>query len=263
MKLKQKALTASLAAVFAFGSALTHAVEFADPKGDDNGPGNYTYPTDSVYLPGSFDMTKLKVTKKGDDVEFAVDVASNLEDKWGMGVGFAVQMIYVFVKTGAGGHADVPVGLNVQFAKDSEWNKAVILSPQKKARVQGEIATKAAALANDLIVADNTKGNARTISGRVPASALGGDGNIDAWSYQVIMQSNEGFPDADSLLARKVNEYEGQHRWGGGHDGSCDPHVMDVLGGSGAGESQKEQLAYECGPNGESVKKATLRMFKK
>lgn len=261
MKNRNLPLSLAVASVFALGAMSAQAVEFTDPKGDDNGPGNYTYPTDGVYKAGSFDLTKLTVTKNGDQVDFAVDVNSSLEDPWGMGVGFAVQMVIVFIKNKDGGHTDVPVGLNVQFAKGHEWNKAVILSPQKKGRVLGEISTKAANFAKDLLVPNTIKGNNRTIKASIPLSDLGGDGNVDAWGYQVIMQSNEGFPDTDSLLARKVNEYEGQHRWGGGHDGNCDPHVLDVL--ESATVTQKAQLSYECGPNGEPVKKATLQMFKK
>jgi hypothetical protein len=52
-----------------------------------------------------------------------------------------------------------------------------------------------------------------------------------------------------------VNEYEGQHRFGGGNDGDCDPHTMDILG-----DDQKAQLAYECNPDGTSKKMATLHM---
>ena len=257
----KSAITLALASALALGMSAVKAVEFDDPKGDDKGPGNYTYPTDAVYKSGSFDLTKLKVTKKGDQAEFAVDVNSALEDPWGMGVGFAVQMVFVFVKNKEGGYADVPPGLNVKFDKGSEWNKVVILSPQKKGRVMGEASTKAAKFGADILVPNSTRGNSRTIKGSIPLAELGGDGNVDGWGYQVLMQSNEGFPDPDSLLARKVNEYEGQHRWGGGNDGNCDPHVMDVLDGPGA--TQKDMLAYECGPNGESVKMATLKMIKK
>ena len=85
-----------------------------------------------------------------------------------------------------------------------------------------------------------------------------GAGDPNTWGYQVIMQSNEGFPPETDLLTRKVNEYEGQHRFGGGNDGDCDPHVMDILG-----EDQKEQLAYECNPDGTSKKMATLHMVRK
>jgi carbohydrate-binding DOMON domain-containing protein len=244
-----------------FVSTSTQAVTFDDPKGDDKGPGNYVYPTDSVYKAGSFDLTKLSVKKKGDQADFAVDVNSSLEDPWGMGNGFSVQMIFIFIKNKDGGHTEGLPGLNVQFAPGSEWNKVVILSPQKKARVMGEAETKAAKLVADIVVPNTTRGSSRTIKGSVPLSELGGDGNVDGWSYQVIMQSNEGFPAATDLLTRKVNEYEGQHRWGGGNDGDCDPHVTDVL--EAADAKQADMLAYTCGANGESVKPATLKMIRK
>ena len=209
--MKLKLSTICLATLFALGSAAANAVEFTDAKGDDNGPGNYVYPTDGVYKSGSFDMTRFAATKSGDQVEFAVDVNSSLEDPWGMGVGFAVQMIYVFINTGKGAHLATLPGLNVDFTAGNGWDKVVVLSPQKKGRVLGE--------------------------------------------------ANEGFPAETDLLSRKVNEYEGQHRFGGGNDGDCDPHVMDLLEGSGA--TQKDMLASTCGPTGESVKKATLKMIKK
>ena len=255
------ALAIFLAFLLALGTSAVHAVTFDDPKGDDKGPGNYIYPTDSVYKPGSFDISRVTITKKGDQAEFAVDVNSSLEDPWGMGVGFSVQMVFIFVKNAPGGHADGLPGLNVKFAQGSEWNKVVILSPQKKARVVGEAQTKAPKFVADIVVPNTTRGNNRTIKGTVPLSELGGDGNVDAWAYQVVMQSNEGFPAAGDLLTRKVNEYEGQHRYGGGNDGDCDPHAMDVL--ESADAKQAEMLSYSCGPNGESVKPATLKMIKK
>jgi carbohydrate-binding DOMON domain-containing protein len=270
----KRTLTSTLAALaitsLAAGPALAKSVVFNDPIGDDNGPGGYTYPTDAVYLPGSFDLTELKVEEKGSDLEFSVSVNSRLADPWGMGVGFAVQMVFIFIDTEAeGGYTDSLPGLNVQFAADSAWNKVVVLSPQQQSRVIAEARVKVAEklAAGDLVVPRRTTGRGKTISARVKKSELG-DGDISSWGYQVVMQSNEGFPDRADFLTRKVNEYEGQHRFGGGDDGDCDPHVMDILAGAGAGAAeevalQHEMLSYECGPDGESVSKATLRMIRK
>ena len=69
------------------------------------------------------------------------------------------------------------------------------------------------------------------------------------------MQSNEGFPTEGDLLTRKVNEFEGQHRFGGGTDYDCDPHAMDILGDHG-------MLAYECEADGTATKMAELTMVK-
>ena len=170
-----------------------------------------------------------------------------------MGVGFATQMVFVFIDTGDGGHTEGLPGLNVTFAESDAWNKVVILSPQTKARVQQEVEAKVdAKLAGDVIVPSRTTGRGRSIVGALKAEDLG-EGDPSKWGYQVVMQSNEGFPDEASLLARKVNEFEGQHRFGGGTDYDCDPHAMDILGDHG-------QLKYECEDDGTSKAMAVLKM---
>ncbi|MCP4200732.1 MAG: hypothetical protein GY769_02205, partial [bacterium] len=83
-----------------------------------------------------------------------------------------------------------------------------------------------------------------------------GEGDPTTWGYQVVMQSNEGFPADMDLLTRKVNEYEGQHRFGGGTDYDCDPHAMDILG-------DHSQLEYECEADGTAKTMAVLKMVRK
>jgi carbohydrate-binding DOMON domain-containing protein len=262
----RRAAVILLGGVFASAAALAADVTFNDPIGDDNGPGTYTYPTDAVYTPGSFDLVKFEVTD-GSNVGLNVTVNDALRDPWGMGVGFAVQMVFIFIDNKPGGHTEGLPGLNIRFAPDSAWDKVVILSPQPASRVQSEIRSKAADLAADIVVPRRTTGAGRTLSAKVKKSELG-EGDPATWGYQVVMQSNEGFPDKADLLTRKVNEYEGQHRFGGGNDADCDPHVMDVLAGKGEGaesekQAQYDMLAYTCGPEGQAEKLATLTMVRK
>ena len=252
------------------GSAAAQEVTFKDPVGDDKGPGTYVYPTDTVYKTGSFDITGLKVAVKGGQVEFEVGVNTLLEDPWRMGTGFSVQMIFIFIdldgKQGSGITEGLP-GLNVRFGLDDQWERCVILSPQSASRVRSEVDGKAGAMKAAVLVPNKVKGTSRTISGSVPLADLGG-GDPSTWGFQVVMQSNEGFPAATDLLTRKVNEFEGQHRFGGGNDGECDPHVMDVLAGKGRGDpsevqAQSQMLAYECNADGTAKKLATLSMVRK
>ena len=238
------------------GAALAQSVSFKDPVGDDNGPGNYTYPTDGVYKRGSFDMTGFDVKVSGKKVDLAITFNTTLEDPWRMGVGFSVQEVFVFIKTGAeGGFKDSPPGLNLAFQDGNEWNKVVIISPQPPGKVRSEIDAKmSAAEKSAAVVPSRVKGAGRTLTATVDLDQLGG-GDPSQWGYQVAIQSNEGFPDKADLLTRKVNEYEGQHRFGGGTDSDCDPHVMDILAGNGAGtpdeaELQHQWLKYECNPDG-------------
>ena len=84
-----------------------------------------------------------------------------------------------------------------------------------------------------------TRAQGKTLIAVVDRKQLGGMPQ-PTWGYQVLMQSNEGFPAKTDLLTRKVNEFEGQHRFGGGSDYDNDPHVMDILVPAG-GDPVKKQ----------------------
>ncbi|MEM9764928.1 MAG: glucodextranase DOMON-like domain-containing protein, partial [Pseudomonadota bacterium] len=207
----------TLAVLLLTASAAAAQITFTDPTGDDNGPGEYVYPTDAVYTRGSFDITELSVDAKGKNVDFNVSVNSNLENPWGMDNGFSVQMVWIFIDTDGkegSGFTTAPPGVNVQFAPASAWDKLVILSPQASARVKEEVGSKAEAMADAIIVPRRVTGSGRTISGKVKVKDIG-EGDPATWGYQVVMQSNEGFPAENDLLTRRVNEFEGQHRFGG------------------------------------------------
>jgi carbohydrate-binding DOMON domain-containing protein len=267
MKTSRFAVLTLAASLLAAPALAGNKVSFKDPTGDDNGPGKYTYPTDSVYKRGSFDLTDFEFEKKGNKGEITIGLNTKLEDPWKMGGGFSVQMVFVFIDTdrkpGSGNTQGLP-GLNVQFAPDSAWEKAIVLSPQASSRVKSEVGNKAGSLKGAIIVPTRVKGSGRKISATIDLDGLEGDPTD--WGFQVLVQSNEGFPSGSDILTRKVNEYEGQHRFGGGNDGECDPHVIDLLAGEAKGEAsevkaQHEMLgSFECGEEGETKKLATLTM---
>jgi hypothetical protein len=218
---------------------------FTDPAGDDKGPGNYTYPTDAVYKPGSFDITEFQVVPAGDSVEFRVSVKSRIEDPWDSpawgGNGFSVQLVFIHIDTdhkkGSGVRDSLP-GVHVRFNEDEAWDRAVIISPQGATRVNSEIESKCPQWKDRIIVPRITRASGRTLTAVVDTAALGGPPK-NTWGYQVLMQSNEGFPGKTDLLTRRVNEFEGQHRFGGGTDYDNAPFVMDII----------------VPPNGDPVKK--------
>ncbi|MCX7944700.1 MAG: hypothetical protein N2746_09365 [Deltaproteobacteria bacterium] len=237
-------------------------VLFDDPIGDDKGPGSYIYPTDSVYKKGSFDISRLEVREKGEDVEFKLTVNAKIEDPWNSkswpqpGNGFSIQMAFVFIdmdhKEGSGEEEGLP-GLNIKFEKESFYEKCIVLSPQSRARINDEIKLKAEKFKERIVVPKRTFVQGRSIIAIVPKKDLGGFST--KWGFQVIMQSNEGYPDKKDFLTRKVNEYEGPHRFGGGSDYDCDPHVIDIIvapakGGKEEIEKQYEILkGFKCDPD--------------
>jgi carbohydrate-binding DOMON domain-containing protein len=211
------------------------AIQLSDPTGDDNGPGTYTYPTDPVYTPGSFDLTGVVVKPGASETEIDVTVNARIEDAWDSkawgGNGFSTQMAFVFLDTdhqpGSGVTEGLP-GLNIRFKPEEAWDRVVIISPQGPTRVNSEIDQKAPQWKDRIIVPRITRASGRTLTAVVETAALGGRPSAK-WGYQVAMQSNEGFPAKTDLLTRKVNEFEGQHRFGGGSDYDNDPQVMDIL----------------------------------
>jgi len=220
--------------------------KYPDPIGDDKGPGTYTYPTDAVYKPGAFDITEFEVVPGASQTEFRVTVRTRIEDPWDSpawgGNGFSVQMAFIHIDTdhkkGSGVQDGLP-GTNVRFAEDEAWDRVVIISPQGATRVNSEIGLKAAQWKDRIIVPKVTRASGKTLIAVVENAKLGGAPQT-SWGYQVLMQSNEGFPAKTDLLTRKVNEFEGQHRFGGGSDYDNDPHVIDIIVPPG-GDAAKKQ----------------------
>jgi hypothetical protein len=115
----------------------------------------------------------------------------------------------------------------------------VIVSPQPAAKVTSEVELKAAAMKNRVVMPKSTSVSENTLIAVVDTAQLGGKPG-KGWGYQVLMQSNEGFPDKTDVLTRKINEAEGQHRFGGGTDYDVDPHVLDILAPPGGDAAQKQ-----------------------
>jgi carbohydrate-binding DOMON domain-containing protein len=234
--------------------ALAGSVVLKDPAGDDNGPGDYVYPTASEYKKGSFDFTKVEIKDKGDKLQIKLHVKAKVEDPWKSrdwptrGNGFSLQMAFLFVDTdhkpGSGHKSGLP-GLNVRFQEDARWEKVVVISPQGNTRLKSEINTKAREFKDAIVLPAKVKVSGKKIIATVRKKDLGEP--AAGWGYQLVMQSNEGYPDSGDLLTRKVNEVRGEHRFGGGRDDDCDPHVIDILvppakGDKGEVSSQHEIL---------------------
>ncbi|MBI4821040.1 MAG: hypothetical protein HY791_32570 [Deltaproteobacteria bacterium] len=257
----------ALAALFATSSALAEPLEFKDPKGDDNGGGKISYPTGKPYTPAAFDMLGLTIREDGDDVVLEVELAEPVTDPfnsgdWG-GNGFSLQLVHVYLdidgKKRSGEKKTVP-GAWVQFAGDSYWDKVVLISPHPSSKLVGEIDAKASFLKKRIVIPSRTEARGKKLVARVKASELGGKPS-KAWGVQALMLSAEGFPAAEDILARRVNELAGEHRFGGGCDGLGDPQVVDLLAGKAEGkadeaDAQHVMLAkFECNAD---VKKAKL-----
>ena len=62
------------------GAASAYDVTLTDPVGDDYGPGEYVYPYDPAFTPGSFDITRFRAYDQGSNVRFEIEIDGDLED---------------------------------------------------------------------------------------------------------------------------------------------------------------------------------------
>ena len=210
-----------------------------DPVGDDHGPGSYTYPTDGVFVPGVFDLTRLLVGSDEESVIFRLTLDGPINNHWGSPNGLSAQTLDIYVDVNGAGSGDRVLlpGRNAALTPDFAWDFAIwvegwtpgIFRPSP----EGPVAVDA-----DLEVVTNPGQRRVTIS--VPRAVLPGD--PASWSIAVVMLGQEGFPAAGVWRVRDVNPLAEQWRFGGGPSDANHTRILDVLWPEGSDPTQEELL---------------------
>lgn len=246
---------------------------FLDPVGDDNGAGTLRYPTSKEYVAGAFDLKSLKIADEGDEVVITVEFAKEITDPWVSkdwgGNGFSLQFVHVYFdldgKRRQGERRALP-GAWVEFEPDSYFEKVVLISPQPNTKISGEVAAKANWLKRRIVLPNRVEVRRQSLVAYVPKNALGTPSH--KWGVQAFVLSNEGFAAKEDLLARKVNENEGEHRFGGGCDGFGDAHVVDLLTGTAKAEPSEVKLqhamlsAFKCAETAQTAQLAKVAVVR-
>ena len=242
----------TLAASLLAGPALADGkVSFKDPAGDDNGPGTYTYPTDAVYKRGSFDMTGSRRDEGQQDRLQRRPSTPPWRTPGGWATGSPRRWSSSSSTPTARRAAASRTALRASTSHSPRTTPGTSSSSSRRRRPRGgrRWRPRRRRARADIVIPEPRQGR-RPDDHRLGGPDQLGGGDPSQWGYQVVVQSNEGFPAGKDLLTRKVNEYEGQHRFGGGTDSDCDPHVIDILAGNGTGDAeeqaQHEMLKYEC-----------------
>jgi glucan 1,4-alpha-glucosidase len=214
--------------------------ETADPVGDDNGPGNYAYPTSSNFKPGAYDLEAFQVFDAGDRIVFRVRTR-DLTPTFGSPLGAQLVDVYVHVPgaSATSTAASFP-GRNYAIAASGAWSRLI--------EVQGfgerYVDANGTAL-GDVIIGGNRV--LRYITFSVTKASLGTPG--PGWGFAVVLAGQDGFsPDQARGFAATPQEFA----FGVCATASSDPHctaapgsvpkAMDVL--VPAGTSQADELDY-------------------
>jgi len=203
---------------------------FADPVGDDHGPGTYVYPFDDVFTAGSFDLEGFTVGLTGTDVVFTFDVVAPIRNPWSSASGLSIQTFDIYADTdpGAGTGAQMMLdGRNAALDDGDGWDFALTVEGWESAvfNASADGAAVESAPTFDMIVVPD-RGQ---VTVRVPRELLPA-GDPSTWGWAVALLSQEGFPSGGVRRVRDVLANPEQWRLGGAPGGSIThTRIMDLL----------------------------------
>jgi carbohydrate-binding DOMON domain-containing protein len=214
---------------------------FADPAGDDTGPGTYTYPTDAVFDKGAYDLSSFAIARDDEDLVFTLQLNGPINNPWNSGIGLSVQTfdIYIDKDPGAGTgrrlllegrNAALPAGDGWDYAIWVEgWNQQVLKPDADGAPVEAD---------GQVRVLTDPAGR---VTIRVPLAALG-EGDPAEWGYAVAVLSQEGFPSPGVRRVRDIEPRASQWRGGGAPADTNHTRIFDALVPEGASPTQQAGL---------------------
>jgi carbohydrate-binding DOMON domain-containing protein len=210
-------------------SDVATAFEATDPEGDDHGPGGYTYPTDPLFTPGSYDLTGFTVGESGDDLVFTFDVLAPVLNPWDSPNGLSIQTFDVYVDTDpetTNGARRFLSGRNASWTSGSGWDRALTIEGWFPALFVAEpdgSVTETEPTFKVLVLPDKGR-----VTARIPKSLFGG-GDPAKWSYAVAVMSQEQLPSSGVRRIRDVEATAEQWRIGGGDESINATRIIDLL----------------------------------
>ncbi len=218
-----------------------------DPSGDDNGPGNYAYPTAADFHAGAYDITNFEVILSPDGATTTFKLQTrDLSPTFGSPLG--AQLLDVYVHDPSAGTTSTAASFpqrNYSIAADSAWSRLLEVQGfgQRYIDAGGSTVGTIAISANQI---------SRYITFSVPTSSLGGTPG-SGWGFTVALTGQDGYsPDQARSFAPTPQSYQ----FGVCSTASADPHctvdpntvpkAMDVLVPGGV--DQSTELDYTLGP---------------
>jgi len=221
----------------------------ADPDGDDNGPGNYAYPTSSNFQPGAYDLEAFEVYDAGERIVFRVRTR-DLTPTFGSPLGAQLVDVYVHIPGQPATTASsfqTPTGNPRHYTIDPSgaWSRLIEVQGFGQRYVDSSNQTTLGQVdikANDV---------SRYITFSVTKASLGTP--VPGWAFTVVLTGQEG---GNPDQARAFQPTPQEFRFGvcatASSDGHCTfnpdavPKAMDVF--TTPAFPQSTELDYTLGP---------------
>jgi glucan 1,4-alpha-glucosidase len=214
--------------------------ETTDPSLDDNGRGNYAYPTSSNFHAGAFDLQAFQVYDDGTNIIFRVQTR-DLSPTFGSPLG--AQLVDVYVHDPAASSTSTAASFsqrNYQIEPGSAWNRLIEVQGFGQRYVDASGAT----LGTVQISANQIS---RFITFSVPKATLGTPSS--GWKFTVVLTGQDGFsPDQARGFAPTPQDFLFGVCATTSNDAHCTvdpgtvPKAIDVL--TPAGVDQSNELDY-------------------
>jgi carbohydrate-binding DOMON domain-containing protein len=212
-----------------------------DPDGDDNGPGNFAYPTSDNFKPGAYDLQRFEVYDAGSDIVMRARIR-DLTPTFGSPLGAQLLDVYVHVP-GASPTSTAAAfpQRNYVIASGGAWSERL--------EIQGfgqQFVNAAGTTLGTIAIRGNAISHFITFT--VPKSAFGTP--TSGWGFTVVLTGQDGFsPDQ----ARGFQSTPQDFQFGVCAPGNPDtvhcgvnpntvPKAMDVF--TPAGTAQSDELDY-------------------
>ncbi|MBV9712731.1 MAG: glucan 1,4-alpha-glucosidase, partial [Ktedonobacteraceae bacterium] len=223
----------------------TPVLDVTDPSHDDNGPGNYAYPTAADFHAGAYDIQDFRVIISPDGATTTFKLQTrDLTPTFGSPLG--AQLVDVYVHNPGATIANTSTAAayksrNYTIAPSAAWSRLLEVQGfgQKYTDAAGNSVGTITISANSI---------SRYITFSVPTASLGGKPQT-GWGFTVVLAGQDGFsPDN----ARAFTATPGSYSFGVCATANSDPHctvdpatvpkAMDVL--TPQGVSQSDELDY-------------------
>ena len=222
----------------------TVLLDVADPTGDDNGPGNYAYPTSDNFHPGAFDITRFQVIDSGANVVFRVQTR-DLSPTFGSPLGAQLVDVYVHVPNAVDtSTAPSFAQRNYAIAPGFAWSRLVEVQGFGQRYVDAHGAS-----VGDVSISANQI--SRFITFTVSKATLGQPG--PGWGFTVVLTGQDGFsPDQARGFTPTPQPFQFGVCAAASSDAHCTvdpgtvPKAIDVI--TPGGVSQSNELDYTLHP---------------
>jgi alpha-amylase/alpha-mannosidase (GH57 family) len=211
----------------------TWVITVKDPAKDDHGPGSYTYPSDTVFKPGVFDLLAFQVGYDENNMVFRFEMRGPVENPWGSPNGLSIQLVDVYINTGTGANQLMRNGRNTGV--DPGWDYALSLAGWNYGFFTASDPEKASASVPVTIITDPGK---NMIIAKIPLDSIPGDPTT--WKYAVAVMSNDGY---GINGVRDITADGGQWALGGAPADKNHTRIVDYLWPEGSTPTQEEMLS--------------------